>query len=447
MIIKDPASPGSSVTSFLKFWIVMPAALLFVIGYSKLSNVVNSEKVFYIIIIFFLTFFALYGFVLSPNKDLIHPDIVVVKDLQANYPRCSSIIAMWGIWSSSLFYVMSELWGSSMIGLLFWKFANDIIKTEEAKRFYPLFGMISNIALIVSGLIVAHYSSINPDLEATMRWQITISSLTKYILFSGLIAIVVYRWMHTSVLTDPQYFTPVPKTKSKKPKLSIKEAFKYISSSPYLGLIAMLVICYGVSMHMIEAVWKQSLREYTSTDNEFSECMGKYSTLTGVTTIVFILFLKSTVRKLGWRVAALLTPFILGGTGILFLSIVLFSDSIQPVFAYIGITSLTAAAFIGALQGILSKGIKYSMFDPTKEMSYIPLDDEMKSKGKAAVDVIGGRLGKGLGAIIMQVIYFASGVDNPLELSYVIIFFVVATVLLWISSVFKLNVRYQKLVK
>ena len=39
----------------------------------------------------------------------------------------------------------------------------------------------------------------------------------------------------------------------------------------------------------------------------------------------------------------------------------------------LGTTPLMLAVMIGALQNILSKGAKYALFDPCKEMAYIPL--------------------------------------------------------------------------
>lgn len=39
----------------------------------------------------------------------------------------------------------------------------------------------------------------------------------------------------------------------------------------------------------------------------------------------------------------------------------------------LGTSPLMAAVIVGAAQNILSKAAKYSLFDPCKEMAYIPL--------------------------------------------------------------------------
>lgn len=99
----------------------------------------------------------------------------------------------------------------------------------------------------------------------------------------------------------------------------------------------------------------------------------------------------------------------IGVTGLGFFASNIFSGAMEPVAALVGTTPLLLAVLLGAAQNILSKSSKYSLFDPCKEMAYIPLDQESKTKGKAAIDVIGNPLGKSGGALIQQFLIFGVG--------------------------------------
>lgn len=74
----------------------------------------------------------------------------------------------------------------------------------------------------------------------------------------------------------------------------------------------------------------------------------------------------------------MITPTVLLLTGVGFFSLILFGEPLTPLLAQAGMTPLLAAVYVGALQNIFSKSAKYSLFDPCKEMAYIPLDEEMK---------------------------------------------------------------------
>ena len=52
---------------------------------------------------------------------------------------------------------------------------------------------------------------------------------------------------------------------------------------------------------------------------------------------------------------------------------------------------------------VFGKGAKFSMFKPAEEMVYIGLDEESRTKGKAAIDVVGAQTGKSGGSVLQQV--------------------------------------------
>ena len=145
--------------------------------------------------------------------------------------------------------------------------------------------------------------------------------------------------------------------------------------------------------------------------------------------------------RFGWFWGAIMTPAVILITGMFFFGCMLFSGLMTPLAAGLGTTTLFLSVWIGTIQGILSKSVKYGLFDPTKEMAYIPLDDTLKVKGKAAVDVIGARLGKASGGYISSILLILT-MGTITDIAPMLSVFVVGIILVWIYAVFTLNKLY-----
>ena len=437
---------GAEIIPFLKLWVNVPFAVIFTITYAKLSNIFNREVLFYFVISSFLAFFCIFSLVLYPLRDVLHPTELADTLQAALPPGFMGAIAVMRNWTFSLFYVMSELWGSVCLSLLFWGFANDITRISESKRFYALFGMMGNLSLPTAGLFVYYASHARENLpEGVDPWGYSLNLLTSVLTVGGILIMVIYWWINRYVLTDSKLYKPDESTAGRKEKLSLslKESFQLITRSKYMLCIAMLVISYGICINMVEVTWKNQLRMQYPDPNAYNQFMGMFSTCTGIVTILLMLFVTNNViRRFGWTVAALCTPTVLLITGCLFFCFVLFRDFVPgELFVLLGLTPLMLTVLLGALQNILSKSTKYSLFDPTKEMSYIPLDPEQKVKGKAAVDIIGNPTGKSTGSVIQQGLMITLGSLSaiaPYVAVIVLVFFAI-----WIISARSLGKQFE----
>jgi AAA family ATP:ADP antiporter len=376
----------------------------------------------------FAAYFLLFATLLYPCNEALSPHF---QNIESVFLK-KLLIPIEG-WVFSSFYVMSELWGSAMVSLLFWRFANDVTSLKESKRFYSMFGFIANTALIFSGAILHAVKNVY-----------LISSIA--ILFCGFIAFIYY-WLNANVLTDPRFFNPDEiKKPKKKEKLSLGESVKYIFSSKYLGFIVLLVVCYGISINLVEVMWKGQVKLLYPTDAEFRGFMGNLQIWTGIATIIFMIIGANILRRCSWFTSAMMTPLMIFITGVIFFGCIVFKDNLEPIVSPMGFTVLEIIAYVGLLQNVLGKGVKYSLFDSTKEMSYIPLDDELKSKGKAAVDVIGGRAGKSGGAAIQFILLNVVFVGSSLvQLAPLLTLIFTAILLLWFFAVSGLSKEFLKL--
>jgi AAA family ATP:ADP antiporter len=141
----------------------------------------------------------------------------------------------------------------------------------------------------------------------------------------------------------------------------------------------------------------------------------------------------------------LITSFIFFGFMVYGVSYDPFAEIVTP---FMTTTIVMASLIIGQIQNVLSKATKYSLFDSTKQMAYIPLDEELKVKGQAAVEVIGGRAGKSGGALIQSSLLMAAGGATTLaSLSPILGGIVIVVVIAWCFSVFGLSKKFDALTK
>jgi ADP/ATP carrier protein family len=443
---------GPEVISFIKLWIEMPLGIVFILIYTKMCNIMTTERVFRYIVTFFLCFFTLFAFLIYPNQDLLHPSPHLVESYKELFPHFKWFFVIWGKWSFTMYYVMGELWPIVVSTLLFWQLANKITKTSEAARFYSFFCLFGQVSLVIAGIIIK-FASANTDLfmkiffcnskdESILKFFSSIEFLT------GISILFIHRFIEVNIVEKTN---SVKKFKVKRElRLGMLEGLNRIRKSKYLGLIAILVISYSTTVNLIEGLWFSKVKEFYPSLSDFMNYQGTVLSCTGMFAIICAILGSTIIRKFGWFWSAVATPLMIMISGTIMFVAIFMQYSLSPLLIFFGFTYLTPlgiVAFVGGLQNVLGKGVKYSLFDSTKEMVYIPLDAENKTKGKAAVDVIGSKLGKSTGAIIQFGVFtmFPGALYNDIVVILLVAFLIVSFI--WIYGVKALSKSYSEILE
>jgi len=409
LVVVTGKESGAEVIPFIKLWVMFPGSVALTFLFTWLSNRYSRELVFYIMMTIFLSFFVLFVAVLYPLRETLHPH-AAADSWQAVLPLgLKGFVAMIRNWSFTTFYVMSELWGNIILFLLFWGFANQITHLGEAKRFYAILGIATNISGIIAGEIAVEVSKagfISFLPYGKTAWDQQLLILVSLVIVGGILAMAIFRWMHTRVIDETTGETVASTKGEVKGKMSMRENFRYLFNSRYLVCIAIIAITYNVVINLTEVLWKSQVHSLYPEPSDYNLYMNRVMMVIGLfATFTSFGITGNLIRKTGWTVTAMLTPIILLVTSFAFFGSFFWSESIGR-FAELpwGLTPLFLVVFFGTLQNCLSRGAKYTIFDATKEMAFIPLSQESKLKGKAAIDGVCIRLGKSGGSAIYQVL-------------------------------------------
>jgi ATP/ADP translocase len=91
----------------------------------------------------------------------------------------------------------------------------------------------------------------------------------------------------------------------------------------------------------------------------------------------------------------------------------------------------------------MSRAAKYTVFDATKEIAFVPLSPEMQINGKASIDGICSRMGKSGGSMIYQGLLLSFGTLSA-SAPYVALF-LFTVLIIWIIAVKTLGDQFQTL--
>jgi len=458
-ILKDPLiitapNSGAETIPFLKVWAILPSSILLTLIFTKLSSKFNRETIFYVMIGIFLTFFVIFIFFLYPNTNFFTLDSISNK-LSATLPKgFKGFISMVRYWHFSLYYIVAEAWSTIMLSLLLWVFIVDVLTLNEAKRYYSLFGTSRNLAGIVSGFLVNYIAgktisnkliiSLANTLNLKSAWDQTMLLFIITVIISSLIIIGIYRYLHIYIYPQ-RYLMGGDQQNKGKQKISFKKSLSYATNSKYILYIALMVLSYNILTNLTEVLWKSQIHELYPSPSDYASYVSKTTYFTGILASICAFFISGNlIRRLGWKTTALITPAAIMITGLGFFYFLFFkkySEFSHQSLTFFNFSPLILTVFFGALQDVLSRALKYTIFDDTKEMTFIPLSAEEKLKGKSVIDGIGSRLGKSSASLIMQIlfIFFAT----PMGASPYIFGIILLTLPIWIKAINKLSKEFE----
>lgn len=84
--------------------------------------------------------------------------------------------------------------------ILFCGLSGQITTVDEAKRFYPLFGLGANVALIFSGRTVKYFSNLRKNLGPGVDgWAVSLKGMMSIVVLMGLSICGLYWWVNNNV--------------------------------------------------------------------------------------------------------------------------------------------------------------------------------------------------------------------------------------------------------
>lgn len=456
-IYKDTLSivgVGVAKIGMVKGVLELPFSILIMYICTILHRRLGRLSCFLIAISFFTIFFFLFGFVYYPNQEIFsHGVESFVNFMFSSLPYQGAFLSSvastvrTGILQSPyiFLYIFGEVWVVVLYGFLIWSFIHTKTSRDSVKKHYPVYTLIGQLSIIFSGYIMlkAKYT-----ISTLIGVNCDVKMLALLIFITSVILVISYliNYFSFPTLVQEQTKEQIKEQELKKSNDSgnyFSRIIDFLNEQKNIKQMFIIIICYGFLATLIHLIWFHYLTiYYENNTSRLIEMQSYLNYYIGTLTIILGVCARFIFNRFQWDKIFLSVPIIGGFFGVLFVLFVIFTNNVPADLEYGGLKIAYITILIGNTYYILSRALKYILFDTSKEIffSWYNKNEAVLFQGKSLVDVLAFKIGKSSGAFCatMILIFIQQGI--LLNFSYVLLLIATISVnYLWISSAKKIK--------
>lgn len=419
LAIADLGGSASSIPFFELFG-TLPGALLMAWLLTKLNQRFCIKKVFFVTLVLFISFFLVFA-------GIIYPKLLTLA-------KNDTTILIYKF-SSLIFYVVGELWKPALIQILFLGFLNLNLNVDEAKKIYPSLMLGASIGAIIAGPITIFCNSnflFSHAPLAAQKWTHSLLIMMFAISIIGLLTFALF-----SLLSN--HYKSNEKNYENERGFGLLDAFKQFFSSTKLKLIGWIVLADYIAYSLSEVLFFAILKQKYPLPSDYCSFLGYLSfTHSALTLFLAVIVAPYVFRRFSWVTCATILPF-----GLLIMEGAFFFVlcSKTPLLTLLNLSEssyITLLVIIGSTLFCVCRAVKYTIFDPCKEISFVAMPVESQLKGKLIVDGVCAKVGRGASSALS--ISFISISGGLLASAYLSAITAIAIIFTLILSTSKLGV-------
>lgn len=369
---------------------VLPGAIFMTWGLGRLMNRFSLEKVFLITLACFIGFFVSFNL-------FVYPYLLTLKGFGQAANSVIQILLM-------VFYAMAELWKPALAVILFWGLINRYMPVGEAKGLYAPLMLGGSLGSMAAGPLISACTSEWLWLKvslSTLQWKDSFNMMVALITFIGMLAAFLYYVLWKRLAVDSIDQRNLTEGVESGETYSLKEGIALCMKDKPLRLLSWIVFADYISYSLGEVIFLEVVKIQYPQPADYCHFMGHLSLGTGLLTFLSSVCITPFIlRNYHLTVAYLITPLCLlvtEGAFFVFLRGYLVRDTLFGLSEaeWVGIVVI-----LGSVQYCICRAAKNTLFDASKELTFVLMPDALRLRGKLIIDGLCSRLGRGCSSLL-----------------------------------------------